>query len=130
MLCLATVVLWVRSYSYADHLVFWNDSKTCGYLCTVRGELRIVVEPAFLRWSGPGIFTVRSDSVGGLAMKSYRTSVTLPLWLISIAIVAFTIWRKRRRRRDPTACPTCGYNLTANTSGICPECGTPVARKV
>jgi hypothetical protein len=22
-------------------------------------------------------------------------------------------------------CRTCGYNLTANTSGVCPECGTP-----
>ena len=26
-------------------------------------------------------------------------------------------------------CPTCGYNLTANTSGICPECGTTFAVK-
>jgi hypothetical protein len=23
-------------------------------------------------------------------------------------------------------CQRCGYNLTGNTSGICPECGTPV----
>jgi hypothetical protein len=23
-------------------------------------------------------------------------------------------------------CPACGYNLTGNLSGICPECGTPV----
>ena len=23
-------------------------------------------------------------------------------------------------------CPACGYDLTGNTSGICPECGTPV----
>jgi hypothetical protein len=25
-------------------------------------------------------------------------------------------------------CPTCGYNLTGNLSGMCPECGTPVLR--
>ena len=23
-------------------------------------------------------------------------------------------------------CTNCGYNLTGNVSGICPECGTPV----
>ncbi len=23
-------------------------------------------------------------------------------------------------------CVTCGYNLTGNTSGVCPECGTPI----
>lgn len=27
---------------------------------------------------------------------------------------------------DPTKCKTCGYNLTGNVSGICPECGTAI----
>ena len=27
---------------------------------------------------------------------------------------------------DPNACKECGYNLTGNVSGICPECGTPI----
>ncbi|MCG8403573.1 MAG: hypothetical protein MI923_00100 [Phycisphaerales bacterium] len=26
-------------------------------------------------------------------------------------------------------CATCGYNLTGNASGICPECGTPIPDK-
>ena len=32
-----------------------------------------------------------------------------------------------RRRRDARghACIKCGYNLTGNTTGICPECGRP-----
>ncbi|HXE51970.1 MAG TPA: hypothetical protein VN541_03100 [Tepidisphaeraceae bacterium] len=25
-------------------------------------------------------------------------------------------------------CARCGYDLTGNTSGVCPECGTPVPR--
>lgn len=24
-------------------------------------------------------------------------------------------------------CPVCDYNLSGNTSGVCPECGTPTA---
>lgn len=30
------------------------------------------------------------------------------------------LWRRRKG-----LCRACGYNLTANTSGVCPECGTP-----
>lgn len=26
-------------------------------------------------------------------------------------------------------CPDCAYNLTGNTSGTCPECGTPIPPK-
>ena len=27
---------------------------------------------------------------------------------------------------DPKRCDRCGYNLTGNVSGTCPECGTAV----
>ena len=30
-------------------------------------------------------------------------------------------------RKVGVPCPSCGYDLTANTSGTCPECGSPVA---
>lgn len=30
------------------------------------------------------------------------------------------------RTLDPMLCSGCGYNLTGNVSGICPECGRPV----
>ena len=33
--------------------------------------------------------------------------------------------RKRRRRRG--LCTECGYDLTGNASGKCPECGVPVS---
>jgi len=29
-------------------------------------------------------------------------------------------------KKPANSCPTCSYNLTGNTSGTCPECGTPI----
>jgi hypothetical protein len=34
----------------------------------------------------------------------------------------------RARFTTTPHCPRCSYNLTANESGQCPECGTPIAR--
>jgi hypothetical protein len=63
------------------------------------------------------------------------TYYSAPLWLpacvfggLAIPIVRRLI-RRRTRFRDPTCCPSCSYNLTGNTSGVCPECGTAVARE-
>jgi hypothetical protein len=52
---------------------------------------------------------------------------TLPLWVLLpvTAIMPILLWR-RLRKRIPGTCTRCGYNLTGNTSGICPECGTTV----
>ena len=33
---------------------------------------------------------------------------------------------RRRRRRSKGECVRCGYDLTGNTSGVCPECGVEV----
>ena len=42
-------------------------------------------------------------------------------------IVAASVVMKHRARLRAGCCRTCSYNLTGNTSGVCPECGTPVA---
>ncbi|MEM9347389.1 MAG: hypothetical protein AAGB26_12305 [Planctomycetota bacterium] len=34
-----------------------------------------------------------------------------------------------RRKRDPLACPECGYNLKGNTTGKCPECGAVISKE-
>ena len=55
-----------------------------------------------------------------------------PLWLVAVGALAypfFTLIRtslKRRRRGRDGLCLNCGYNLTGNTSGVCPECATKV----
>ena len=54
------------------------------------------------------------------------------LWLILMVSALFYavigayigyLWKAWAREHDETACVQCGYCLTGNTSGVCPECG-------
>lgn len=38
------------------------------------------------------------------------------------------VHRLRKRRRNPNGCVGCGYDLTGNTSGVCPECGSAIEK--
>ena len=49
-------------------------------------------------------------------------AISIPLWLPFLASAALA-GALARRRRPPGACPRCGYDLTGNTTSICPECG-------
>lgn len=72
-----------------------------------------------------------------LAYTRFRTGICAPLWSLlllfasypTVTLLSGPVRRFRRRRRSQ--CLECSYNLTGNTSGICPECGTPCkAREV
>lgn len=68
--------------------------------------------------------------VGYQLPKEGQFVVVPPLWLalpVSIAVLLRfrrPIGRAFLPRRPPSSCVSCGYNLTGNVSGICPECGT------
>ncbi len=54
--------------------------------------------------------------------------VIVPSWLLlppALVATAFLWWRDRRRI-PPGHCRRCGYDLTGNVSGVCPECGTQI----
>lgn len=57
----------------------------------------------------------------------------VPAWAIVAALAlvpAATLavrWSARRRRRAGR-CGACGYDLTANVSGVCPECGAAIPK--
>lgn len=51
----------------------------------------------------------------------------VPVIVFSLPAVATLAWRRyTSRKKSPGTCARCGYDLTANTSGICPECGESV----
>ncbi len=54
--------------------------------------------------------------------------VTVPLWtpILAFGIPAACLSASHRRRPAGGHCVECGYNLTGNVSGRCPECGTAV----
>ena len=87
-------------------------------------------------WHGPFAFEygpcISVTSAHRAQVWGTRTWIMVPFRALAIAFLILpAIWcipLARRRPRDGT-CKTCGYNLTGNTSGVCPECGTPVPPK-
>jgi hypothetical protein len=75
--------------------------------------------------SGGGFASYR-DSVAPRQVMSFNF-VRVRCWVVAAAVAMPTgfgwcAWNLRRRRRD-RHCHRCGYDLTGNVSGVCPECG-------
>ncbi len=84
------------------------------------GGFRCEVIPA----SGPWVYQPVIPSVGG------KPLAFIPLWLPLVIVAIPTIWLWWRDRRFPTGhCENCGYDLTGNVSGRCPECGNAIKRR-
>ena len=63
------------------------------------------------------------------AVNQTVTEIVIPYWLPLLMSAIPTAWLWHRDRRliscspDHRLCLRCGYDLTGNTSGVCPECG-------
>jgi hypothetical protein len=69
---------------------------------------------------------IKQTVAAGISNAGYCRWFMLPMWipLLIVAIpTAFLFWRDRRILGY---CQKCDYNLTGNTSGICPECGEKI----
>ncbi|MCP4249914.1 MAG: hypothetical protein GY778_22960 [bacterium] len=59
--------------------------------------------------------------------------ITFPIWSLTALLTFYPVialirgpgrrWRRRRRG----LCLPCGYDLTGNVSGVCPECGEAIS---
>ena len=78
------------------------------------------------------IFELRLDQVFGSDTAALVVELVI---LVSVppicAIVVHNVVAGPLRRaslRKPRLCLGCDYNLTGNESGLCPECGTEIAK--
>jgi hypothetical protein len=77
-----------------------------------------------VRWAS---YRRTAPSAGSLR----RTQLVVRYWLlltISLLFLLFWFRKAMRIRRGYRAglCSACGYDLTANASGVCPECGVRI----
>jgi hypothetical protein len=92
-----------------------------------RGQLRLGRTP---NWYVHGfeLSWATSPWMWGFAPEqgSATWGIALPLWipLFVLSVPAYCMWRPIDRGRS--LCPRCSYDLTGNTTGVCPECGAAV----
>ncbi len=78
-------------------------------------EHKVYVEPEARLWLWTSLKSLAAGS----------RFVELPLYAVfaAVAIPTLLVWRFGPKPVKPGHCG-CGYDLTGNTSGVCPECGT------
>lgn len=89
-----------------------------------------------IRFARPGVNVDRVLDDQSLRWLPYYYShgpysyAFFPLWiLVLVSASAFGCALLLERRSMRGACPLCGYDLTGNVSGRCPECGTPIKER-
>jgi len=64
---------------------------------------------------------------GVMVLAVKRHSILLPHWFLTLVFaIGPAIWLfkwNKRGKLGPNACSSCGYDLTGNETGVCPECG-------
>lgn len=77
-------------------------------------------------WRWWGNFFIHYDRRGKQGDAVDDFAIGVPHWLLVLSMACLSLLLIRRGRLirfGNGACQNCGYNLTANVSGICPECG-------
>jgi hypothetical protein len=130
-LALVVLVLMLWAVSSRSESVFGDDGSVAGRFAAAylyQGRF-------FLLWAsrrpsdGQLIGFVIPSSTAGFTLLKFPDQggwgLILPLWIVLLTValpISFLFWRDRRRI-PPHCCQSCGYDLTGNTSGTCPECG-------
>ncbi len=98
------------------------------YKIRFSGVLTIVVAiAALLEW----FWLYYAWEVSTAAAISVRLEVAKTWSIIAcVGWICCTFSRTQSDEMPRCTKPKCGYNLTGNTSGCCPECGTPCGKGV
>ncbi|MFM9994900.1 MAG: hypothetical protein ACKVU4_03765 [Phycisphaerales bacterium] len=122
---IVTLATWI---SIRWHAVYVHHRIMCGI---TYGQLSIswvppnnAVQPHWIVGPHPDLFRWWPFWI----VNQYSGDIGLPLWPIAVGLLylPIAIWLiDRRARRAGTRC-SCGYDLTGNTTGVCPECGEAV----
>lgn len=140
VLLVATAALWAQSRTHV-YALFYHASQSTLAAVIRPGTAELTVYHDAFPWPDRlKLFNEPDDIVpNGKAdefvnyMLFRQTNNRIPLWLLAVldSLLPLT-WIAQRltllsKPLDYHVCPTCSYDLTANTSGTCPECGTPLA---
>src|ERR1043166_1859388 len=131
IMCLVVFSIWIVSY-------WWAIAYRYDRLGTVLFKEGAVIKMPECKmahaypfgWSARGLDCV-SPSLPTAIGRSASGHPMVALWLILLVLgtsltLAFFATRERQKHGH---CSSCNYNLTGNTPGICPECGTPCQRE-
>ncbi len=131
VLCVLIVVAWVVSLRWE----FWYEGGSwlmwCGHGGLLVSINRIhlddpsgwnVLDVNWIHWEYY-LPRFKRDLSGTLK----ATTCNIPLWLpLVVVAIPTAILFYRDRRIPPGHCQKCGYDLTGNESGRCPECGRTI----
>lgn len=110
---------------------WWRFRGQVGVICVVTHN------DGSVNWDAPVLATLKNLATQHYSppMQYWSIVIAYPLLITLFAmfpaavLLKFSATRLRRHFRKKSGhCPSCDYDLTANISGVCPECGTTVAR--
>jgi hypothetical protein len=139
VLCVAAVVLWVRTYSRPETLTWVRSDGSnvvargvyagggmASYEWTTLPAMQFGGPLGYHRRTAgplpPEVSRLRPTWFSLPDYKSFATPMWIPAVVMAIAPVVWLMRLRSRRRRLPGLCPRCGYDLRA-TPDKCPECG-------
>jgi len=127
--------LWISSqyYNIFAYLPYFEIAIQCGSVDLNHADMQspdiFVGRQYYDLGSIPGV----PDLFIGGALGEYRAPMfaRFPIWLVVVlSTVGGLLLRRVAKHRRPGHCHSCGYDLTGNTSGKCPECGEPVPARL
>jgi hypothetical protein len=147
LLCMATCVLWVRSYSVQDYAGY-DFGRGTFLLCSSSGCIWVGRSLSYVpsHDGGAGSFywveePIPSDLgnnwlLFGMDSDASARGVAFPHWFVALLTI-FVVrsirlvgYIRERKRHTSGHCQKCGYDLRA-TPDRCPECGaTPLAKAI